>query len=203
MDYESIIEMPIIGEIISNAIDEGYEWGETFTTDSSWLDNRDRMANHAIYESTLWSVGNGIGNGFLGLAGIPTDIAITLYSQVKLASALFTIYGIDVTSYYTQPLVLAAAAEVRISELAKNKLKTETAKKAIHNSLMKVSSKKFKKINKAIGIKLISKASKKSLLNVAKIIPFVGAVFNGTVNGVMMNACGHSVIAFIKEYQNY
>ena len=203
MDYESIIEMPIIGEIISNAIDEGNKWGETFTTDSSWLDNRDRMANHAIYESTLWSVGNGIGNGFLGLAGIPTDIAITLYSQVKLASALFTIYGIDVTSYYTQPLVLAAAAEVSISELAKNKLKTRTAKKAIQNSLMKVSSKTFKKINKAIGIKLISKASKKSLLNVAKIIPFVGAVFNGTVNGVMMNACGHSVIAFIKEYQRY
>jgi hypothetical protein len=202
MDYESIIEMPVIGEIIYNAIDEGNKWGKTFTNDVSWSGNRDRMANHAVYESTLWSVGNGIGNGFLGLAGIPTDIVITLYSQVKLASALFTIYDIDVTSHYTQPLVLAAAAEVSLSELVEDKLKTRTAKKAIQKSLMNVPSKTFRKINKVLGIKLISKTSKKTLLNAAKIIPFIEAVFNGTINGVMMNNCGHSVIAFIKAYQN-
>ena len=68
------------------------------------------MANHAIYESTLWSVGNDIWNGLLGIAGIPTDIAITLYSQVKLSSTLFTIYRIDTTSPSTHLLVLAAAA---------------------------------------------------------------------------------------------
>lgn len=64
------------------------------------------MANRAIYESTLWSVGSGIGsgigNGLLGIAGIPTDVSITLYSQVKLSFTLFTIYGIDTTSQATQ-----------------------------------------------------------------------------------------------------
>ena len=76
------------------------------------------MANHAIYESTLWSVGNGIAGGAVGIAGIPIEVASTLYSQVKLASTIFAIYGIDTYNESAQPLVLAAAAGVSVSELA-------------------------------------------------------------------------------------
>ncbi|MBD2529090.1 hypothetical protein H6G97_05705 [Nostoc flagelliforme FACHB-838] len=144
-------------------------------------------------------MGNGISNGLLGIAGIPSDVVITLYSQVKLTSALFTIYGIDITSDSTQPLVLAAAAGVSVSELA-NKLGTKAAQQAIQKALMSVPGKTFTEINKALGIKLISKAGEKTLLNVAKIVPFIGSAVGGTVNGVMMNACGHSVIAFIKVW---
>ncbi|NJL65320.1 MAG: hypothetical protein HC903_30505 [Methylacidiphilales bacterium] len=91
MDYESIIKMPVIGQTIDSAIAGGNEWGKTFINDSCWFGDRNRMADHAIYESTFWSVGNGIANGLIGLVGIPSDVAITLYSQIKLASTLFTI----------------------------------------------------------------------------------------------------------------
>ncbi|MDM9581861.1 MULTISPECIES: hypothetical protein [unclassified Nostoc] len=79
-----------------------------------------------ILESTAWSVGNGIFSGFIGLAGIPTDITITLYSNVKLASALFALYGIDTRSEFARLPVLAAAAGVGVSELA-NQLGTKVA----------------------------------------------------------------------------
>jgi hypothetical protein len=200
LDLDSIMKMPAIGQVISHAIEEGRLWGETFLSDSSWWDNKDKMANHAIYESTLWSVGNGIWNGLLGIAGIPTDIAITLYSQVKLSSTLFTIYRIDTTSPSTHLLVLAAAAVVTVSELA-NHLGTLTAKQAIQKALLSIPRKTFTEINKVLGIKLISKTGEKTLLNIAKIIPGIGCVIGGTVNGVMMNACGHSVVAFIKAWK--
>lgn len=116
LDFDSIMKMPAIKQAIAHAIEEGRQWGQTFLNDSHWCDDREKMANQVIFESTLWSVGNGIGNGLLGIAGIPTDIAITLYSQVKLSSTLFTIYGINTTSQATQPLVLAAAAGVTLSE---------------------------------------------------------------------------------------
>ncbi|MEA5573801.1 hypothetical protein [Calothrix sp. UHCC 0171] len=201
MDYDSIIEMPVIGQTINSAIKGGNEWGKTFLNDSRWFGDRDRMTDHAIYESTLWSVGNGIGNGLIGLAGIPSDVAITLYSQVKLASTLLTIYGIDVTNNYAKPLVLAAAAGVTISEFA-NKLGTQAAQKAIQRALMAIPGKTFAEINKVLGIKLISKAGERTLLNVATVVPVIGSGVSGTINGVMMNACGHSVKAFIKAYQN-
>ncbi len=202
MDYNSIMEMPVIGQTIDSAIKEGNKWGKTFLNDSCWFGDRERMADHAIYESTLWSVGNGIGNGLIGLAGIPSDVAITLFSQVKLASTLLTIHGIDVTSDYAKPLVLAAAAGVTISEFA-NKLGTQAAQKAIQRALMAIPGKTFAQINKVLGIKmLISKAGERTLLNVAKVVPVIGSGVSGAVNGVMMNACGHSIKVFIKAYQN-
>lgn len=104
------MNMPVIGQTIAYAIEDGRQWGLSFANNFYWVGNRDNIANLMILESTVWSVGNGIVNGLIGLAGIPTDIAITLYSNVKLASALFALYGIDMRSESSRLLVLAAAA---------------------------------------------------------------------------------------------
>jgi hypothetical protein len=200
MDFDSIMKMPVIGQTITHAIEGGREWGQTYLDDPRWWDDKDKMANNAIYQSTLWSVGTGVGTGFAGLAGIPADVVSTLYSQVKLASALFTIYEIDTASPSAQPLILAAAAGVSLAELA-NHLGTKAASQAIQKALMSIPGKTFAQINKVLGIKLISKTGEKTLVNVAKIMPVIGSAVSGTVNGVMMNACGHSVIKFIKVWQ--
>lgn len=201
MNIHEIIELPTIKEAIGNAIQSGREWGESFKHDPKWHGNKDKMANHAIYESTLWSIGTGaatgLGGGFVAIVGVPTDICFTLYSQVKLAATLFTIYGVDTREKSSRPLILAAAAGVTVSELA-TQLGTSVGVKAIRSALMSIPGKVFAQINKTLGIKLISKAGEKTLVNVAKMMPFLGGVVGGTVNGVMMNACGHSTIVFIK-----
>jgi uncharacterized protein (DUF697 family) len=202
LDVNAIMELPAIGQVIANAIDSGRGWGEEFLNDPKWHGNKDRMADHAIYEAALWSIGSGaltgLGGGLVMLVGVPADVSFSLYSQVKLASTLFTIYGVDTREKSAQPLVLAAAAGVTVSELA-TRLGTSAGTKAIKSALLSVPGKVFTEINKALGIKLISKAGEKTLVNVAKLMPFVGGVVGGTVNGVMMNACGHSTIAFIKS----
>ncbi|MEH2316268.1 hypothetical protein [Nostoc sp.] len=199
MDFESIMNMPVIGQIIASAIEDGRQWGLSFANNFYWVGNRDNIANLMILESTVWSVGNGIVNGLIGLAGIPTDIAITLYSHLKLASALFALYGIDIRSESLRLLVLAAVAGVNASELA-NELGTKVGSQAIQKALMSIPGKTFAEINKALGIKLISKAGEKTLVNIATMMPFIGSAVGGTVNGVTMNACGYSVVAFIKAW---
>ena len=201
MNYESIMKLPIIGQIIVNGIEDGRKWGQSYLEDSRWCGVQDKMANHAIYESVIWSVGEGVASGIVGVAGITLDVVSTLYSQVKLTSTLFTIYGIDTNSPETKPLILAAAAGVSLSELA-NKLGTRATSKAIQKALMSVPGKTFVQINKALGIKLISKVGENTLVNVAKIMPLIGGAVGGTVNAVMMNTCGYLAIAFIKAYQS-
>jgi hypothetical protein len=142
MDFDSIMKMPVIGQTIAYAIEDGKQWGQSYANNFYWASNKDDIANQIILESTFWSVGNGIVNGLLGLAGIPTDVAITLYSQVKLTSALFTIYGIDTNSQSAQPIVLAAAAGVSVSEFA-NTLGTKAASQAIQKALMSLPGKTF------------------------------------------------------------
>ncbi|MBN3897523.1 MAG: hypothetical protein HWQ41_20295 [Nostoc sp. NOS(2021)] len=204
MDFESIMNMPFIWQNIVSAIEEGREWGQTFLNDSSWGGDKEQMLNHAIYELTLWSMGNGIASGVVGVAGIPFEIVSTLYAQVKLASTLFTIHEIDTYSESARLLILAAAAGVGVSELANQlgtQVGTQVGSQAIQKALMSIPGKTFAEINKALGIKLISKAGEKTLVNVAKIVPFIGPPINGTINAVIMNACGHSVIAFIKVWK--
>ncbi|MEH2377760.1 MAG: hypothetical protein V7K27_02480 [Nostoc sp.] len=204
MDFESIMNMPFIGQTITSAIEDGRKWGQTFLNDSSWHGDKDSMANHAIYESTVWSVGNGIASGVVGIAGIPFEIASTLYAQVKLASTLFAIHEINTYNPSAQPLVLAAAAGVGVSELANQlgtQVGTQVGTQAIQKALRSIPGKTFAEINKALGIKLISKAGEKTLVNVVKIVPFIGPPIIGTINGAMMNACGHSVIAFIHAWK--
>jgi hypothetical protein len=57
MDFNAIMELPAIRNTIAHAIHSGSAWGEEFLSDPKWQGNKDRMAHHAIYESTLWSVG--------------------------------------------------------------------------------------------------------------------------------------------------
>jgi len=200
MDYSSLMQLPGIGQIICHAINEGKDWGRTFLRDGNWYGDRNRMSSHAIYESTMWSVGNGLWSGLLGFAGIPSDIAISLYSQVKLASTLFTIHGIDISLPQNHVLVLAAAAGVGLAELA-NYLGTSVATKAVERALMSVPGKVFAEINKVLGIKIISKAGETTFMNISKLIPGVNSVINGCVNGATMNATGHSILAFIREWR--
>jgi len=206
MGFNAIMELPAIGNTIASAIRSGSEWGEEFLNDPKWQGDKDRMAHHAIYESTLWSVGTGaatgLGGGLVAVIGVPTDVGFTLYSQVKLAATLFTIYGVNTNDKSAKPLILAAAAGGWLSELA-NTLGTSIGVQAIRSALMSIPGKVFAQINKTLGIKLISKAGEKTLVNVAKMVPFLGGVVGGTVNGVMMNACGHSTIAFIKALKQY
>ena len=199
MDVNAIMDLPGIGDTIASAIHSGSEWGKEFLHDPQWQGDKNRMANHIIYESTMWSIGTGVTTGLGGLAGIPADVAFTLYSQVKLAATLFTIYEIDTRDKSTQPIILAAAG-VGAAELA-TQLGTSIGVKAIRSALMSVPGKVLAQINKALGIKLISKAGEKTLLNVAKIVPFLGSPVTGMVNGVMMNACGHSTLIFIKAFK--
>jgi hypothetical protein len=84
-----LTQIPGLEAIISKAIEDGENWGNQFIEDSSWKGNQERMSNHAIYESTLWSIGKGMATGVCGFASIPVDLADSLYSQVKLSSTLW------------------------------------------------------------------------------------------------------------------
>jgi hypothetical protein len=200
MDFANLTKLPAIGQAILRAIDEGRQWGLTFTSDPQWQGDRDKMAAHAINESTLWSVGHGLWNGLLGIAGIPADLLISFYSQIKLSAALLTIHDIDTTDPAMQPVVLAAAAGVGLAELAGD-LGVRASKEAVKRSLMAIPSKVFADINRTLGIKLISKTSEKTLVNVARLIPVLDSLVTAAVNGATMHASGKAILAFVKTWK--
>lgn len=183
--------------VILRATNDGQEWGETFLQDPDWEDDRDAMANHAIYESTLWSVGVGAATGAMGWFGLPLDFGHFYYSQTKLAAALFTIYDFDLRDRDVFMIFLAAAFGVSAAELAKR----------VGGQLTLYAVKKFVQKAPEHGLKnllaqIFSKTSSKTLTLPARAVPLLGGVISGGVNAVMMNACGHSVCQVIKALRS-
>lgn len=192
-----LMQVPGLVEIFARAIKDGREWGKQFVNDSRWQANRDRMSDHAIYESTMWSVTTGIVTGAVGFAGIPIDAVDALYSQVKLSSALFTIHGFDTSEESIWVIVIAAAAGVSLTELATH-LGTHAAIKAIQKALLPKPFRMLMKVNQSLTIKLVSKLAGKNVAKTLKVLPAIGGVIGGSFNAIMMNVCGHGVLKVIK-----
>jgi hypothetical protein len=178
MNIDSGIRLQAIGQTVASAIEHGRDWGERFLNDSSWKGDKKKMAKHAVSESTFASLRKNINSRVSATAEISSEVTMSLYSQVKLASTLFTIYEIDTIRVSSQSLVLAAVAGVSITELA-NQLEINPTQQNIQKALVSVPSKKIAELNKTLGIKLMSQ-----------------------VSDTKINICGHSVKAFIQAYRN-
>ncbi len=66
-------------ETFARAVEDGRVWGHSFINDPKWQGDRNRMANHAIYVSTMWSLGAGVATGAVGWVGVPVDLVNALY----------------------------------------------------------------------------------------------------------------------------
>ncbi|MBF2067434.1 MAG: hypothetical protein IGS39_23895 [Calothrix sp. C42_A2020_038] len=189
----SEIRLHVIGQTVAFAIEHGREWGQLFLNDLSWRGNKAKMAKHAISESVVFGLRKNINNLNFdwhdsNSSGMKSEIAALLYSHVKLASTLFTIYGIDTTRVATHPLVLAAASGVSVTELA-TQLETSSAPQCIQKALQSISRNKFAEINTVLGAKLIAQFKEQ-------------IKEHNNVNYTTLNTCGDSVKAFITAYRS-
>ncbi|MDR7905554.1 EcsC family protein [Thermosynechococcus sp. JY1334] len=191
------------------AIQDGREWGYEFLRDPRWGGDRDRMANHAIYEATLWSVGSGVATGVMGLAGMPLDIAYFYYTQIKLAAALFTIYGLDPENENVLMMLIPTALGVTAAELANHfgtqfcrQIFKTFGRRAAQKNLSQVLMAVFRQLPRPLLQQIFSKVSSKSLTLPARAVPLVSGVIGGATNAVMMNICGHGVCTVIKTFRS-
>lgn len=204
-------------ETVARAVEAGRVWGNSFINDPKWQGDRNRMANHAIYESTMWSLGAGVATGAVGWFGVPVDLVNALYSQVKLSSALFTIHGISISDESTNEstneailvIIVAAALGVSVKEFATQfgtRFLVQAANRVIENAAINAAKRQapkavgeiLKRMPRPLVLKIISRVSGKSVAMIPKAIPVIGGIIGGGVNATMMNVCGHSVLKFIK-----
>ena len=196
-------------KVFAVALEHGAEWGITFVNDPRWEYDCEKMSNHAIYESTMWSLGSGVATGLFGFFGLPADLVNTIYSQVKLASALFTINGFDMDDDATVTLAIMAGLGVTVHDFVKQfgtQVLIKASESLIQNMAVRIATSQtpklvsgvLLKLPRPILIKIISTISGKSLTVPARVIPLIGGLVSGGVNAGIMNASGHGIVQYIK-----
>ncbi len=128
--------------------------------------------------------------GFLtGLGGLitlpvtlPTDIASSLYMELRMIAGIALIRGYDIKQDEVKTLLYLCLAGNSCSKILKDAGIQVAEKIAIKKLIPMISTNVIKSINKAVGFRLITKFGSKGIVNFGKMIPLVGGVVGGVFN---------------------
>ena len=134
--------------------------------------------NYQIAKCTTSGFVTGFG-GFLTLpVTIPANIGSVLYVQVRMIACLAYMGGYNVNSDQVQTLVYACLAGISIDQIIK-KTGIQIGEKLAMAMVKKIPGSVLAKINKKVGFRLLTKFGTKGAVNIAKMVPAVGAIIGG------------------------
>jgi EcsC family protein len=142
------------------------------------------IATHArVVTATGFATGLG-GIALLPVA-IPTDVA-TFYAYAgRCAAAVAHLRGYDIESDEVRSVVLLSLLGAG-GVTAASKVGVELGTKTAMAALKKLPGKALIEINKKVGFRLITKTGTTGVVNLGKLVPFVGGGVGATVNAVGM-----------------
>ncbi|MCO7174811.1 EcsC family protein [Sporolactobacillus kofuensis] len=160
------------------------------------------LRKHSSVEAAIdslirWQNAKGVTSGFVtGLGGlitlpvsIPANVASVMYVQIRMIATIAHMKGYDLKDDQVKTFVFVCLTGQAASDIMKQagiKLGTALATQAIKKIPVEV----IKAINKAVGIKLITKFGQKGIINLGKAVPLLGGVIGGAVDGIGTHTIG-------------
>ena len=137
-------------------------------------------------------------NGFItGLGGllvlpvaIPTNILSTIYIQLRMIAAIAYINGYDIYSDQVRTIAYACLTGSSTTKVLKN-VGIKIGEKVVINVIKKIPVEVLVKINQQVGFRLVTKFGQKGLVNIGKIMPFVGGLIGGAFDTGMTLTIGN------------
>ncbi|MFS2139165.1 EcsC family protein [Duganella sp. Dugasp56] len=196
-------------ELTHTKVMQALDWAyEKAVNGVAGLDSAEEMANEYLAGSgTLeekinslirWQNTKAGTSGFLtGLGGIltmpvtiPANIASVMYVQIRMIAAIAKMCNQDLNSDRVKTLVYACLAGDAAKDILKD-VGIVVGSKIATNAIKNISGKTITAINQKVGFRLLTKFGEKGVINLVKIVPFVGGVVGGTVDAVATNLIGN------------
>ncbi|MBU3161143.1 EcsC family protein [Clostridium frigoris] len=155
----------------------------------SYLNKNGGIAIKACDSLVNWQVGKCATSGFLtGLGGIitlpvaiPANISSVIYVQMRMIAAVAHIGGYDINDDKVKTLVYMCLTGNAAVDMAKD-CGIKIGVKLTQSAIQKISFETIKRINKAVGFRLITKFGEKGIFNLGKAIPVIGGIIGGGVD---------------------
>lgn len=129
--------------------------------------------------------------GFASMAvGVPANITSVLYIQLRMIVAVAIMAGYDPHNDKVQTFAYACLLGNSAGDVFKEAGVVISEKLTLNYIKKKVTGEMLKKINKAVGFRLITREGSKGVINLWKIIPFVGGVFGGSFDAATTKVIG-------------
>ena len=145
-----------------------------------------------------WQIAKAASSGFLtGLGGvltlpvaIPANLFTVIFVQIRMIAALAHMGGHDIKDDRVRALVFSCLVASSTVDVAKDIGIAFTGKLAT-TAVRQISGQTIKRINQAVGFRLLTKFGEKGVINMGKAIPLLGGVLGGAIDGVTTNIIGN------------
>lgn len=192
-------------DTIINALDWSYD--RAINGGIPGMDTATQLADNYLKKSgtleenvkslILWQNTKSATSGFLsGLGGIitlpvaiPANIASVILVQMRMVAAIAHMGGYDLKDDQVKSFVYACLAGNGAKDILKN-AGIQIGKKLAVTGIKRIPFEVIKKINQAVGFRLLTKFGEKGVINLGKMVPLAGGIIGGTVDAVSTNTIG-------------
>lgn len=141
----------------------------------------------AISSLINWQTTKCATSGFLsGLGGlvtlpvaVPANIASVIYVQMRMIASIAHLRGYDLKDDQVQTFVYACLTGQSAAEFIKS-AGIQFGLKLGQAQVKRIPGEIIKKINQAVGFRLVTKFGSKGVINLGKLVPVLGGVIGGT-----------------------
>ena len=156
--------------------------------------SREKAIDKLIGYQTVLCGTNGFITGLGGLlvlpVAIPANVAGVIYVQLRMTAAIAYINGYDIYSDQVRTIAYACLTGSSAANILKN-VGIKISEKMAVNALKKVPGAILIKINQQVGFRLVTKFGQKGLVNIGKMMPFVGGLIGGAFDTGMTLTIGN------------
>ncbi|WP_346775339.1 EcsC family protein [Bacillus sp. RO2] len=133
---------------------------------------------------------SGLGGVIVMPVAIPANITSVILVQIRMVAAIAHMGGHDLKSDEVKTFVYACLAGNGAKDILKNS-GIQIGKKLAISGIKKIPGEVIKKINKAVGFRLLTKFGEKGAINLGKMVLIAGGLIGGTIDAVSTNTIGN------------
>ena len=144
-----------------------------------------------------WETSKNFATGFVtGLGGfvtlpvsIPAGLGAAWAVQARMVGAIAEIYGHSVQDERTKTAILLCLVGGEAVNVLKG-VGVKLGSRLTENLIAKIPGKLIVEINKKVGLRLLTKAGEKGIINLTKLVPIIGGPISGVVDAAMCRTVG-------------
>lgn len=186
---------PIYDKAISGVqnvpgMDSSKELAEDYLNDPGTLETKvNGLINNQVIKASTSGFVTGLGGIITLPVAIPANLASVMYIQLQMITAIAHMGGHDVRSDRVKTLCYVCLCGDAATDILKTAGVT-IGKKLTERAITKLSFETIKKINQAVGFRLVTKFGQMGAVNLGKAVPLAGGVVGGIFDGSTTYAIG-------------
>ncbi|TMU82184.1 EcsC family protein [Bacillus sp. BHET2] len=172
-------------------MDTATELADNYSTKTGTLiENANSLIRWQNTKSATSGFLSGLGGLIVMPIAIPANITSVILVQMRMVAAIAHMGGHDLKSDEVKTFVYACLAGNGAKDILKNS-GIQIGKKLAITGIKKIAGEVIKKINQAVGFRLLTKFGEKGVVNLGKMVPIAGGLIGGTVDAVSTNTIGN------------